>query len=281
MLAKVRDAITMRRARMRRMSAAQPHRLGLGELTARRVINDALAMLRQSFVRIAGVAIIFFALPALITARVAEAIAGFVGDTDPLVIATAIIALFAAAALRVLAPIAFAGFLDRAVAQEYLHGVHSPLIDVMRGLPWKRLIAADLIVTFVVGIGLSLFVVPGLVLYGLLGMIGPVVVQERFGVRDSFRRTTQLARLAPGLVTLLVVVPFAFEEILHSMIFETLHSAGIGVQVLVEWVIAIVIGGMLGLLEVALATELMARNPLSEADVQDAPLLDDGQPPAV
>jgi hypothetical protein len=268
----------------RAMTDQRPYQLGSGPLTAARVGRDALAMLRQSFVRIAAAAVIFFALPALVAALTVDVITQFVGEQDALIVIAAVVGLVIAATVRILGPVAFAGFLDQAVAKEYLHGHHSTLVDVMRRLPWRRLIAVDLIVTFVVGLGLSLLIVPGLVLYGLFGMVGPVIVQEGAGVRDSLRRTMQLARLAPSIVALLVVVPFAFEEILHEVMYETLHHSGLGVQVTAEWIVAIIVGGTLGLLEVALAAELMVRHPRDvegPAANDSAPLLDDGQAPAV
>lgn len=263
------------------MTETNGHRLGVGPLTARKVIGDDIGMLRQSFRRIAAAAIVFFAVPALIAALTVEVITLFVGEENAVIVTFAVVALVAAATVRVLGPIGFAGFLDEGVAKEYLHGEHSSLGEVMRSLPWKRLIAADLIVTLVVGIGLALLIVPGLVLYGLLGMIGPVVVQERASVRASFRRTIQLARFAPLLVAILVVVPFAFEEVLHGVMYETLHTSGLEIQIAAEWVVAIIIGGTLGLLEVALAAELMARHPRPAAEPPAAGLLDDGQAPAV
>jgi hypothetical protein len=232
---------------------------GTGPLTAGRVLSDATGMLRQSFVRIAGVAVIFFALPALVTILAESFISSQYGGHKWVLYWLSV--LFAAS-LRVLGPVAFAGFLDEAVAKEYLHGRHMGLREVLRKLPWRRLIVADLIVVATVGIGMALFIVPGLIEFGLFGMVGVVIVQERAGVLESFRRTISLALSAPLLVAILVVLPFAFEEILHAVIYETLHSSGIGVQIVAEWIIAIVIGGTLGLLEVALATELMARNPL-------------------
>jgi hypothetical protein len=253
------------------LTESRAHLIGAGPLTARRVIGDALAMLRQSFWRISGVALIFFALPALMTVVAQSIITNQDGDRPLLFV----IALLVAVSLRVLGPVAFAGFLDEAVAKEFHHGHHKSLAEVMRELPWRRLIVADVIVVIAVGIGMALFVVPGLVEFGLFGMVGAVIVQERAGVAASFRRTVSLAISAPALVALLVVVPFAFEEILHLVIYETLHSSGVGVQLVTEWIIAILVGGTLGLFEVALATELMARNP------QGAQLLDDGKAPAV
>ncbi len=222
-------------------------------------------MLLHSFVRIAGVAVVFFAVPALVIAATESIISSIRPTGSVAVFGVAIAAILVAGTLRILGPIAYAAFLDRAVAAEYVDGHHRSLGEVMRTLPWRTLVAADLGVTLIVGVGLGFFVIPGFVLYGLLGLIGPVVVQERRGLSSSFRRTVGLARRAPALVTLLVVIPFAFDELLHALIAEALHSYGLGVEVLVEWVVAIVVGGTLGLLEVALATELMARSPLEAA----------------
>ena len=128
----------------RAMTDQRPYRLGSGPLTAARVGRDALAMLRQSFVRIAAAAVIFFALPALVAALTVDVITQFVGEQDALLVIAAVVGLLIAATVRILGPVAFAGFLDQAVAKEYLHGHHSTLVDVMRRLPWRRLIAVDL-----------------------------------------------------------------------------------------------------------------------------------------
>jgi hypothetical protein len=235
--------------------------LGVGELTAQRVVNDALAMLRQSFARIVFAALVFFALPAAIAVFAERALLSMstgVGGVPALVAYGAVIA---AVSFRVLGPVAFAGFLDEAVAKQYLHGDHHSLSEVMKSLPWRPLIIADVLVVVAVAIGLALFVVPGLVAFGGLGLVGPVIVQEHASVMSSFRRTIRLAASAPLLVAGLVVTPFAVEQIVHELILHTLESSGIGVQLIAEWLLAVVLGGSLGLLEVALATELMARNP--------------------
>src|SRR4051812_8166328 len=128
---------------------SRSHQLGAGPLTVGRVVNDALAMLRQSFARIAGVAVVFFALPALITAIAENALEQIPGQ-GLLVVIFAVAAVFVAVALRVLGPVAFAGFLDEAVAKEYLHGQHHGLADVLRELPWRPLVIADVIVIVLV-----------------------------------------------------------------------------------------------------------------------------------
>lgn len=238
----------------------QPHPLGSGPLTARRVIDDALGMLRQSLWRIVGVAAIFFVLPAVLATLAEIAIHSLeTGHSLALVFAAATIV--ATIGLRVLGPVAFAGFLDEGVAREYQHGRHRSLREVIETLPWLRLIAVDLVVATGTVIGVTLLLAPGLIFYGLFGMVGPVVVRERAGVIDSLRRTMRLSMSAPRLVIVLVLVPTTFEHVFRELLFEALHSSSIGIQVVADWLVAALIGSAVGLMEVALATELMARNP--------------------
>ena len=58
------------------------------------------------------------------------------------------------------------------------------------------------------------------------------------------------------MIILLVVIPFAVETVLHEAILEAvLHDATLTVQVIAEWLVAIFLGGTLGLIEVALAAD--------------------------
>ncbi len=262
------------------MLHARANTLGEGPLTVRAVLEDALGMLRQNFVRICGVALLFFALPAVLTELVDLFLEGQ-PDHGPVQLALVLVTLFVAVLLRTLGPIAYSGFLDEGVAQEYLTGHHKTVREALSLLPWRRLFVADIIVSLAVSVGLSLFVIPGLVIYGLLGLIGPILVRERSGLRASFRRTATLSRTVPALVIALVVIPFSVEQLLHAVVLEEiLHDAASTIQIFVEWLFAVFLGGTLGLIEVALAAELMARNPRPDAQ-PDGPLLDDGQAPAV
>src|SRR5262245_44438220 len=242
------------------MARPRGHQLGQGELTAGRVGRDALGMLRQSFWRVAGVATILFAVPALLTALLEETVAA-AQPPSGLELVLAVAALVVAVFLRMFGPVVFAGFLDEAVGREYLFGRHQRFGDVLRGLPWLRLVAADILLGIGTVIGLALLVVPGIAFYTLFGLIGPVLVQERLALKPSFRRTYQLSRTAMPLILVLVVVPVAFEQVLHEVLLETVHDAGVGARVLVEWLVAVLIGATVGLIEVALAAELIARNP--------------------
>ena len=242
------------------MANARGHQLGKGKLTAARVGRDALGMLRQSFWRVAGVALVLFAVPVVLTGLFDAVVADKVTLTG-LQLLIAVVALLVAVFLRMFGAVVFAGFLDEAVGKEYLFGKHERFVDVLRELPWLRLFAADILLGVVTTIGIVLFVVPGLAFYALFGLVGPVLVQERLRLVPAFRRTYQLSRTALPLIAVLVVVPVAFENVLHEVLVETAHDAGLGVRVLVEWLVAVLIGATVGLIEVALAAELIARNP--------------------
>lgn len=243
------------------MTELPGHRLGRGPLTLSRVVRDAAAMFRQSYRRVAGIALVLFGLPAMLAPLAERAIEGFDGQARLLPMALVVVAIAVAVALRLLGPVAFTGFLDEAVAKEYMHGEHRPIRDVIRALPWLRLLVADLVVTAGTSIGLFLFIVPGLAFYACFGLVGPVLVHERRTLRDAFGRTFRLSRRALLPIAVLVIVPFTFEQAIHELIFRTVHNSGIGIQVAAEWLVAVLVGATVGLLEVALAAELMARHP--------------------
>ena len=92
------------------------HRLGKGELTARRVGRDALGMLRQSFWRVAIAALVLFATPAVLTALLQQSVAGS-ESVSGVGIPIALAALAVAVVLRLFGPVMFAGFLDRRSAR--------------------------------------------------------------------------------------------------------------------------------------------------------------------
>ena len=103
--------------------------------------------------------------------------------------------------------------------------------------------------------------VPGIVFCTWFALVGPVVVQERRPVIDAFRRTYRISSVGRALVVGLVVVPLLGEGLAAELLHQLLHGAALGVQVTAEWLLLAVLGGGVGLLEVALATELMRRNP--------------------
>jgi hypothetical protein len=215
-------------------------------------------MLRLGYMRVAAVALILFVPPAILSAsleRLAEERLDFLLDGGVL-LAMAVGGLF-----RLFGPVVFAGYLDEAVGSEYFKGHRQRLPAVLRSLPWASLLVADLVVVGGTSIGLALLVVPGIAFYACFGLVGPVIVQERRGIKRSFGRTLRISRTAVVPVVLLVLVPLTAEQVIHEAAYRAVHEQATLVRILVEWLVAAVVGGTVGLLEVALATELLARNP--------------------
>jgi hypothetical protein len=234
---------------------------GEGPLTHRRVLHAAWGMLRIHYRRVALVAMVLFVPPQLLAAVLRgmrdtlEDDAGL-GRTLGYLIGLLVVTL-----VRLAGPVVYAGYLDEAVGHEYFRGHRIHFRTVLRTLPWGRLIVADLILIIGTTIGLALFVVPGIVWLTAFALVGPVIVQERHGLFDGFARTLQLARSAWLMILLLVVALLVVEHGLHEAIHWTLHAHDLWIEVTASWLVAAAVGGFVGLVEVALATELMARHP--------------------
>jgi hypothetical protein len=66
--------------------------------------------------------------------------------------------------------------------------------EILRDLPWRRLVIADLLLTGIVVVGLVLFVVPGLVALTWFAVTLPIINLERNPVLASFARSYRLVR---------------------------------------------------------------------------------------
>jgi hypothetical protein len=218
-------------------------------------------MFREHYWRVALVALVLFVPPPLL----ATALRGMRDslEADPGLIRGLgfVMGLLVVLVVRLFGPVVYAGYLDEAVGHEYFRGHRLGVRTILRTLPWGRLVVADLILIMGTIIGLSLFVLPGLIWLTLFTLVGPVIVQEHHGVIDGFRRTLQLSRGAWRMVLILVVALLVAEQVVHELAHQATHHSDLWVQVTASWLVAAVAGGIIGLVEVALATELMARSP--------------------
>jgi len=235
--------------------------VGQGRLGPGLVLRHAKGMVSARLGRIAGAAFVLFVPPAAVyfgveSLRDARADAG-----GPVRWALLAAALGGAAVARFLGEIFFAGFLDLAIGDDYFRGERRTLDGVLHALPWRPLLVVDIVVTVAAGIGIALFVLPGLVIYTLFGLVGPVVVQERRSVVDALRRTAAISRPHWVLVLTMVIVPIGIEHALAELVRSAVRDDGLVVIVAAEWLIALTMLAAVGVVEVALATELMARTP--------------------
>ena len=240
---------------------------GTGPLTVRLVLRHAHGMWRARGRRIAGAAFVFFVPPALLffaSEALRDAYEDSSGDARwALLVGLVALASFA----RFLGAIFFAGFLDLAIGDDYFRGESRTLGGVLRHLPWVPLLIVDVVVNVTATVGLAFFVVPGIAVYTLWGLVGPVVVQERRGWREALGRTYRISRPHWVMVLGLVVIPLGIEHALAEFVRHLVEDDGIIPVVLSEWLIAVTMLAAVGVAEVSLATELMARTPEVPRDV--------------
>jgi hypothetical protein len=157
----------------------------------------------------------------------------------------------------------YAGLLDGLVgAYRYGHR-EQPVGEVLRTLPYGRLVAADSILTLATYVGVALFVVPGILVFTLFCLIGPIVNIERQSVREAFGRSYRLVRPRFWLAFLAVTLPVTLEVSLYHGLGGVAWERGLWSGFAVNAALAMLVGATVGLLEVVLAHELIARDRAS------------------
>lgn len=124
--------------------------------------------------------------------------------------------------------------------------------SVVRGEPWAwPAFWAALVVYLPFPVLLRLYVVPGVVWFGLLGLAVPAAVAERLGARAALRRGWQLARAdlvhaVAGLVTLGLVY-FLSRYVLLVLIHGFGDQGQVGAAMIADLVLAplVFVGGVL------------------------------------
>ena len=232
-------------------------------MSARLVLRHTTGMIRTHWHRIAFAAFLFF-VPAAALHLFADWVHDEYAETggwDRYLLLTAF--LLVVVAIRFLGEVVYAGFLDMAVGDSWFRGEDRGIAQVVRELPWVPLIIVDFVVVTAAVVGLTLFVIPGVIVYTFWGLAGPVVVQERHRARDGLRRTFQISRPNWKLVLVLVVIPLGIEHALATLVYEWADPKGAFAIVAAEWFVAATMLGVIGVIDVALANELMARTPFT------------------
>jgi hypothetical protein len=88
-------------------------------------------------------------------------------------------------------------FFSGSVAISLTHPEHDrppPLSHIARQINYRRLIVIDVLYVTMVVVGLTLLIVPGIIVFVLFGLAGPVVEIEERTVRDALRRSFDLVR---------------------------------------------------------------------------------------
>jgi hypothetical protein len=109
------------------------------------------------------------------------------------------------------------------------------LLGVARRISYWRLIAVDLLFALGTGIGLDLFLLPGIAFFTLFALAGPVVELERAGVGAAFARSARLV-LPSFWRVLAVLVPITLVTAALSGIAIDLLPEVAGSNFLSDWI---------------------------------------------
>jgi hypothetical protein len=226
--------------------------------TIRSVVATGLGTYRRRFWRVVFAAVVVFAPIDLVVTLATAAATGVAERSDVLgaVIWTGGTALGVAG--TTLSLVFFAGVMDRIVAVDQRGEEDVSIGTALHELPTVRLIAAMVFTTVIIVAGLVLFLVPGLILMVLFGVVGPIIVIEGRSAWRSMWRSASLVAPHFFLALVVVVVPAFAEESFTSWMERFGWYENVLVRLPVDIVVTLLVGGVIGVLEVTLAHALIA-----------------------
>ena len=165
------------------------------------------------------------------------------------------------------------GFLGRLVAEAEHGRPRASVREVLRSLPWSRLIRADFLVILLVVLGLVALVIPGLILLNLFAVVGPVIEIEHRAVSAALRRSAHLVRRHFWGVLVLATLPMLIAEELPSDVPKSHGLSAIltflAVRVAAEGLVAAALG--LVLVELCYRLIDVDRTPSAKARIAEEP----------
>jgi hypothetical protein len=184
----------------------------------REVIVAAARAGRRNAGRIVAAAIVVSA----VASAVEMIVHAFMGHAN---LTVSVLADLGTSSVDLLGVVFLSGFLARLAGEAEHGGNHVSVAEVLRTLPWGRLIRGDVLVVVIVVLGLIALIIPGLVAIVYLAVVGPVIEIENRPAVAALRRSAHLVRQRVWVVVLLAMLP----TIASSQIPTTFpHSASAG-----------------------------------------------------
>lgn len=169
--------------------------------------------------------------------------------------------------LALLGLVVLGGVMDELVGSS-IRGTPTPsLAEAIRSLPYGSLIAADLLVTAIVGVGALFGAIPGLLAASFVLIVGPVVNIERHGPASAIRRAFHLTWPHAWLAIGITFPSILLEAVAHGVLLRVWGDLGLVGVLGVEIVLILTVGAFVVLAEVVLAYALMARDPGSPVEL--------------
>jgi hypothetical protein len=168
----------------------------------------------------------------------------------------------------------YSGMLERLVGSVERNEPPQPIHQVVRTLPWVRLLLAELLLVIIGGIAAAAALLPGLVVDTLFALVGPLINLLDCRVFEALRRSVRLVAPHFVLVFAMITIPLAIEHELLILIKEIFPHEKTFLIFLTSFLLGDVFGVAIGLVEVTLAERLVrgAHGPgedLRSEDVED------------
>jgi hypothetical protein len=229
---------------------------------SRDVLRGALAAYHNQFRRVAGTAIVLYVPIGFLEAFFVDAGEGYYERHRTFLTGLLFAAVVVVTTIGFAGDAFFSGYLEAAVGEEFHGHPHRSFGEIVRVLPYRRLIVASILLGLVTAVGSLAFLLPGLALFTLFCLVGPLINIEGLTVRGSFRRSYHLVRPVFLLAAVLVTLPVAVEhEIVHGL--QIWAEDSYALKALVDGFSAAVIFSIVGMIEVTLAYLLIERDRAS------------------
>jgi hypothetical protein len=170
----------------------------------------------------------------------------------------------------------YAGMLERLVGSVERNEPPQAIHQVLRSLPWGRLILAEVVLFFIDGVAALLVVVPGLVVGTLFALVGPLINLLDASVPQALRRSIKVVWPHFFLVFCFITLPLALEHEVLVAAADLIPHEAIWLVFLSNFLLGDLFGMALGLMEVTLAERLVrgAQGPGKDVRSEDIELPD-------
>jgi hypothetical protein len=223
-------------------------------IPVREILHDVGGSYRHRFGRVVIAAAIVFGITAVIGAAVEDVLNK---SQENFVV---YVFVLAGTTMSQVGITFYAGLLDKVVGEYELGEEPEPIMYVLRHLPYGSLIVADILITVATAVGMLFLIVPGIILFTLCAITGPVVNIEQRGAISAMKRSAQLVRRHFWLVLFLVSIPLAVEHQAIHLSHELVFGEALLEVFIVQGITGMIIGSFVGLVEVNVAYALVKQD---------------------
>jgi len=220
----------------------------------RELLAAVFATYRRHFWRVAVPAVVVFGAAAVADAYGLRTI-------DRAKSSAATVASVVVIAVLALGETFYTGLLDGLVGRTERGHDPPKVLQVLRTLPYLRLIVADFVLTTVTGAAAVFLVVPGVVVFTLFGLVGPLINMEGLGVVSGFSRSFQLVRRRFTMTLGMVTLPLIVEHEVVDLVGEATHDTSVLTIFLASAAVGAAVSSVVGLLTVFMAERLSRAYP--------------------